>query len=313
MLLGLVAVGGSWLISGCAASERAASGEQSGSAGVTGSVGAGSGGVQAAGSSGVGAGGGAGTGVLAGSGGGAGVDRSCKTLDDCQHLGYSMPRCYPPGQRFQSSGCGTPNWCGECACEQQPVGFETSCEGNEGCPVRPAQGAGVYLSLCTMDTHGCSECVTDQDCPAENPACLLVADPRAPFYACGPCAVDTDCPSERAHCVNVSPGSSLTGKLCRECASTLDCPTGTCTNGTCVACHADSDCGDVDLMACDPSTLRCGRRACSGDCGGQTDCENGFCTRRSCNTDADCKASGLCVELGCFDVPGTCFNTAEPP
>jgi len=108
---------------------------------------------------------------------------------------------------------------------------------------------------------------------------------------------------------SVMPSGAGAPNRADACASDLDCEKGSCTDGSCVLCSADSDCGDVDLMQCNPDSARCGRRACTSDCAGQMDCVNGWCTRRSCDTDADCKASGSCVVVGCFDVPGTCFET----
>jgi hypothetical protein len=123
------------------------------------------------------------------------------------------------------------------------------------------------------------------------------------FRMCSECATDDQCPSAHPHC---AVPAYLAGS-CRDCRTTADCADGVCGwNYTCVpGCAQDSDCGNPAYRC--GSLHRCEQVSCpaGSDCPADATCQSGWCQRRTCTSDTDCK-SNVCVKGHCYATYGRC-------
>ncbi|HXK18914.1 MAG TPA: hypothetical protein VNG33_13980, partial [Polyangiaceae bacterium] len=313
---------GVFLCVGCGNSSGSTDNSAQATAGAGGSGGTSSAGVNSAGSSAAGDhSGGSNSGGSNSGGGGAGGNHSsgaggsmsgCDSVADCPAtpLSVGITHCLWPGESPPSSGCGAPQWCGQCSCPpmpRAPAGTGMQCTTNADCPA-----ATPGLSTAGVCAAGsCTQCATNTDCPTEAPICSSVQVALFPgaapgttptFHVCVACQTDTDCPGAKPHC-------SLEGgtAACVACTSTIGCAQGVCASGACVpGCGPAQPCSSP-LQECG-ALQRCQALSCasSASCPPNTDCAAGHCGRRTCTADAQCD-QGACVKGICYETRGTCY------
>jgi hypothetical protein len=245
------------------------------------------------------------------SAGAGGALNGCDTVADCPKtpINIGITRCLSPGEAAPSSGCGAPQWCGQCVCPplpRAPAGTGMQCTTSADCP---AALSGISTAgVCAMGS--CTQCATKADCPTEAPLCGSAQSAPLPgtppgtilgFHVCVACQTDTDCPGAKPHCSSAS-GTAT----CVACQTETDCAQGVCYNGACApgcgpaqSCPSLQECG-VD-QRCRP--LSCANKAA---CPPNTDCGGGHCGRRACSADSQCD-QGACVNGICYETRGTCF------
>lgn len=89
-------------------------------------------------------------------------------------------------------------------------------------------------------------CNTNVDCPAGQLCNNLTGN-------CQQCITNSNCPNNQPRCNPVT-------NTCQSCLSNLDCPTGSpiCINGSCTGCRSNADCDANSLFPrCNLATGRC--------------------------------------------------------
>jgi hypothetical protein len=170
-----------------------------------------------------------------------------------------------------------PDYCQGCECETAFVGCRAP-----GDPVTPCPGTG-----CAKAPHCCR---SDQDCTVVGQHCVAPGEVLCGGPACprdpqpGACNTDADC--QRSGGV----GPAI-------CVASPCCSYSYCTAG----CTSDADCGDGATCGAD---AHCRPIPCTttADCPPDFECPETqpdviYCTRKACQSDADC--SGYCVDGEC--------------
>ncbi len=117
------------------------------------------------------------------------------------------------------------------------------------------------------------------------------------------CCSGARCTGSRCAC---KPGRKRCGKVCRQCCTGADCPSGACRKGRCLpaSCADGRRNGDETDVDCGGSCPPC---ADGKVCAGNGDCAGGHCcggTCRACCGDGDCPRAETCGGGGTPDLCG---------
>lgn len=189
------------------------------------------------------------------------------------------------------------------ACSALKPDGETRCV---ECTAANATRCTMQGLVCDATTETCVECLTNQDCPADEPVC-------GEGKECLPC----DCPPDKPHC-ETTPGPKY-GE-CQECVTDADCKLLTApicdtsdeAANICVPCSTNAQCEkrDPDFPLCaleGPKEGQCEPCLTDLDC---TEENKPICDRtadpvsacRKCTSDAECEARNstkpFCVLTG---------------
>lgn len=190
----------------------------------------------------------------------------CLSDSDCGARSCVQGRCEDCAV---STDCGAGQ-----ACFPGSFTCETACTGNADCDNGNA-------NICETNSGACVECLTDTDCPQDNPICDPVRK------ECGECAADIDCPQ-------TDPVCDLQNGECRECLVDDHCPSGTLcgTDHKCHnACTTDVDCTNPERPVCNLDNNDCVQCLDNTDCSGLTPiCDN----EKKC---VECVAAADCTDL----------------
>ncbi len=239
--------------------------------------------------------------------------------------------------KSNGSACGSAVECASGACHAaicSECDAHGDCAGNEYCTLsfgsastceaKKPNGSGCASAVecssnaCTLFT--CGECVTHSDCgsgkwcdagntcqakAANGKACLTdveCASGNCWNLICAECDEHSDCSSSQYCTLNVpdSANSKCASKKSNGsgCGSGVECSSGICSLGTCVACTA------LPQQGCNFSTQYClsaqchNKKANGQSCGANDQCTSGTCAagtcQTPCNASNDCSSSEWC-------------------
>ena len=209
-----------------------------------------------------------------------------------------------------------------CASGYQKVGNQcVQCSSDNDCGPCNTCNAGVCEPLTgdgwTNNFAGCNGSCNY----CSSGTCLNYSSGKHGCSDCKSCSVSAGV----ASCANVAFGQDPNGDCsggCNNCDgagycvdNNSSCPSGSCSNGTCVACNSNTDCtspcevcntnSHTCESGCDTSNCQtCINGSCGFGCDAGDTCENGSCLE--CTEDSNC---GSCEEC----INNTCQNTCVSP
>lgn len=147
---------------------------------------------------------------------------------------------------------------------------------------------------CDPGVGECVTCVADHHCPASRPACDTAAS------TCVACMTDAHCPESAprcdastsqcvqctasSDCADPTPFCDAEASSCVECVEHAQCPSGTCVENQCCVSDAEAVCSMFELLG-----EACGPRP-DLQCGGVVDC--GECSVGHCGILGVCETAG---------------------
>lgn len=138
--------------------------------------------------------------------------------------------------------------------------------------------------LCVPNLGRCGACLSSADCTASDPVCWP-SDHNCHMA----CNTNSDCPNQGSHICQKTTGPGICVG-CRPGWAATDCPTGVCNpySQQCVSCMVDSDCPQ-DHPHCNASQGACVECESNADCGSGAVCDlkTNAC-RSGCTSDSQC-------------------------
>lgn len=175
---------------------------------------------------------------------------------------------------------------------------------------------GDEFPACDPGLGECVTCVADHHCPASRPACDTASS------TCVACMTDAHCPESAprcdastsqcvqctasSDCADPTPFCDAEASRCAECVENAQCPSGTCVENQCCVSDADAVCSMFELLG-----EACGPRP-DLQCGGVVDC--GECSVGHCGLLGVCETAGEpCTPGGddCIGFEACAYNLFE--
>jgi len=218
---------------------------------------------------------------------------SSLTANNCG-MGGSGCRCGNSPACSLGSGQTPGAWCNSGSCE--------TCNTKQHCG---ASCVDCGTNVCKPDGSGCTECNTDNDCPA-NKWCNsgVCANDFAPGATC---SRPEQCPTAAPNCIDTGPGTKV---CCAQatCGTCSTCATGTCQNAS----PGSTQPGCMGVNVCNNGAcgLAVGQPCSSGGCA-FGNCIDGVCCASSCTGSCQrcAMGTGLCGSVVNAVDPDTCDSS----